>query len=427
MPSLNSINRPWFILSILVYIIVLILYGFWVHFHHKKEILEYVDTKLYNTAISLKYMLPDDFHDKAINAGAVSLNDDKYIANKLTSLVKEAGFKYAYTIIKNDDKLFFVACDLIADPENERGTFYYYEYEGADESFFNAFEKETPTYKTVTDQWGTVRTVIIPEKSPGGTKYLSCVDYDITYVKGLLNKNLLKSIATVLFFLLPTIPIIKVYINSHKKYLENLKDSETKFRTLAETSPIAIAILRQDHYIYVNSSWENLTGYSKEEAKELNPLMTVHPDMRELVLKNAQNRLNNQEVQTRYEMKGITKKGKIVWYDFSATLFEYNNEPAILSFITNLTDRKSIEQEREENIKKLKRALDEINTLKGIVPICASCKKIRDDKGYWNQLETYIQKHSDASFSHGVCPECSDKLYGDKDWYIQMKIEKGSE
>lgn len=69
----------------------------------------------------------------------------------------------------------------------------------------------------------------------------------------------------------------------------------------------------------------------------------------------------------------------------------------------------------------LQNALSEIKTLQGIIPICARCKKIRDDQGYWNNLESYIQKHSDASFSHGMCTECSDELYGDQNWYIRMK------
>ena len=61
----------------------------------------------------------------------------------------------------------------------------------------------------------------------------------------------------------------------------------------------------------------------------------------------------------------------------------------------------------------LQAALSEIKTLSGLLPICASCKKIRDDKGYWNQLELYIRDHSEAEFSHSICPSCADKLYGD--------------
>ncbi len=61
----------------------------------------------------------------------------------------------------------------------------------------------------------------------------------------------------------------------------------------------------------------------------------------------------------------------------------------------------------------LKKARDEIKKLKGIIPICCNCKKIRNDSGYWEQVETYIENHSNAEFTHGICPDCTKKLYGD--------------
>jgi response regulator RpfG family c-di-GMP phosphodiesterase len=67
------------------------------------------------------------------------------------------------------------------------------------------------------------------------------------------------------------------------------------------------------------------------------------------------------------------------------------------------------EREQEELVSQLKEALAEIKTLKGFIPICASCKKIRDDEGYWDQLEAYISKHTDAKFTHGLCLECAEK------------------
>jgi len=62
-------------------------------------------------------------------------------------------------------------------------------------------------------------------------------------------------------------------------------------------------------------------------------------------------------------------------------------------------------------VDELRRALDQIKTLKGIVPICASCKKIRDDRGFWNQVEVYVRQHTEAEFSHSCCPDCLKKLY----------------
>lgn len=77
----------------------------------------------------------------------------------------------------------------------------------------------------------------------------------------------------------------------------------------------------------------------------------------------------------------------------------------------NISKRKEVEADRERLIQKLQEAHDKIKILRGILPICASCKKIRDDKGYWNQIESYIRDHSEAKFSHGICPDCAKKLY----------------
>ena len=70
-----------------------------------------------------------------------------------------------------------------------------------------------------------------------------------------------------------------------------------------------------------------------------------------------------------------------------------------------------------DTLQDLQTALSEVKTLRGFLPICSYCKKIRDDKGYWNQIESYIQEHSDAEFSHSVCRECAKKYYPDMDIY----------
>ncbi len=79
----------------------------------------------------------------------------------------------------------------------------------------------------------------------------------------------------------------------------------------------------------------------------------------------------------------------------------------------DISERKQAEAERERLVRDLQTALANVKTLRGLLPICASCKKIRDDKGYWNQIEFYIRDRSDASFTHGICPDCAEKLYGE--------------
>ena len=76
-----------------------------------------------------------------------------------------------------------------------------------------------------------------------------------------------------------------------------------------------------------------------------------------------------------------------------------------------LAERKRVEEHQERLIAQLREALSKIKTLHGLLPICASCKKIRDDEGYWQDLDAYITDHTEAEFSHGLCPHCAKKLY----------------
>lgn len=95
----------------------------------------------------------------------------------------------------------------------------------------------------------------------------------------------------------------------------------------------------------------------------------------------------------------------------------------IFLFILN-RNRQIIKMQYNEKNKinaELQQSLQHVKRLQGILPICAKCKKIRDDKGYWNQIESYISRHSEADFSHGICPECAEKLYGNQDWFEKIK------
>jgi PAS domain S-box-containing protein len=97
-----------------------------------------------------------------------------------------------------------------------------------------------------------------------------------------------------------------------------------------------------------------------------------------------------------YFSTSITKNGKVLG--------------AVVTF-RDITERKQAEDALEEERRRLQQALDEVRTLRGIVPICANCKKIRDDKGFWNQVEKYVSDHTEAKFSHGICPDCVKELY----------------
>jgi hypothetical protein len=113
------------------------------------------------------------------------------------------------------------------------------------------------------------------------------------------------------------------------------------------------------------------------------------------------------------EFRIITKSGEERWIGHVCQAV-YNADGVPLgrrATNSDITERKRAQNERERLLRELQEALAEVNRLSGLLPICASCKKIRDDKGYWRQIEAYIRDHSEAEFSHSICPACAEKMY----------------
>ena len=116
----------------------------------------------------------------------------------------------------------------------------------------------------------------------------------------------------------------------------------------------------------------------------------------------------------RMEAPGISDSMRIIRdRNVNTTHFE--------GIVEDITEYKRAEQEREELITQLREAVANVKTLSGLLPICSHCKKIRNDEGYWQQIESYIHQHSGTQFSHGVCPECLKKHYSK---FLGDKLEK---
>ena len=111
------------------------------------------------------------------------------------------------------------------------------------------------------------------------------------------------------------------------------------------------------------------------------------------------------------EVTLTTSLRRQVSLDFHIIPFAEDERNYLLVIVYDITERKQAEIANEDLIIKLQEAMEKVRVLSGFIPICAACKQIRDDEGFWNQLEHYIEEHSDAVFSHGICPSCAKKLY----------------
>jgi signal transduction histidine kinase len=108
----------------------------------------------------------------------------------------------------------------------------------------------------------------------------------------------------------------------------------------------------------------------------------------------------------------LRKDGGTANLDLTLTLLPWKEGCGILVSLRDGRERIAEERERERLIAELEAALESVQTLRGLLPICAHCKKIRDDQGYWRKVETYIEERSLAEFSHGICPECAKEHFG---------------
>jgi hypothetical protein len=112
------------------------------------------------------------------------------------------------------------------------------------------------------------------------------------------------------------------------------------------------------------------------------------------------------------DLRMMKKVGVWFWAHMSDTILDSGDKGSLSKVIlSDITIRKRLEHEQARLMGELQKAMSEIKTLTGIIPICANCKKIRNDTGSWEALEKYFMEHSDAQFSHGICNECVKTLY----------------
>lgn len=154
----------------------------------------------------------------------------------------------------------------------------------------------------------------------------------------------------------------------------------------------------------LNPAWERTLGFTVQELMSRPFIEFVHPDDRPRTLEqNARVRSGGQA--RAFENRYLCRDGSYRWFRWNAT--PDASARVIYSVARDITDARGAEEERERLVEELQKALAEVSTLRKILPICSYCRKIRDDENYWHTVETYIARHTDTRFSHGICPSCA--------------------
>ncbi|MEK6569880.1 MAG: PAS domain S-box protein, partial [Bacteroidota bacterium] len=212
-------------------------------------------------------------------------------------------------------------------------------------------------------------------------------------------------------------------ISQRKRMEETLQESEMQLATAQEVANLGSwdADLLSNTVSWSDQLYHLLGMNPRECAASLEAYLAfVHTDDRERIRRTIERAQRDRQP---YEFEhGIVRKDgtvRILWAKGFLRVNEFGRPIRMFGVAQDITERKQAEEERERLILELKGALANVRQLGGLLPICASCKKIRDDKGYWTQVEKYFMDHSDATFTHGVCPECMKVLY--PDYYAKIK------
>jgi hypothetical protein len=207
---------------------------------------------------------------------------------------------------------------------------------------------------------------------------------------------------------------LKNKITAYKLASEKLSQSRVSLESIFN-SAIPLCITNKDFEItqannayYDIFSRPNLQS-GRQKCFESRPSEDCHTEMCPLT------QISNGETEVVRDMIKHDKNKQEMTFIVTARPF-LNSKKEIIGIVEsfqNITKRKLAEDAKEELIIELEAAQEEVNLLSGLIPICASCKNIRNDKGYWTKIESYITKHSKAKFSHSICPNCAKKLYPD--------------
>ncbi len=200
---------------------------------------------------------------------------------------------------------------------------------------------------------------------------------------------------------------------------EKLARSEAYFRALVEQASDIITVLEPDGVVrYASPAVTRVLGYEPEELAGTQLFRLIHPDDLPALVSSFESALAgtlDESVKSAPERFRCRHKNG-TWVALEGTGAIRVDDPLVRGVIgvsRDVSERARVEAERERLIGELHAALADVKALSGLLPICSSCKRIREDDGYWTQIEAYVREHSEAEFTHGLCPACAAELYPD--------------
>lgn len=359
---------------------LLLIFGtaFWIGYHNKNILIKHFDQQATVAAKSLKYMLAPDFHDRALNKNSIPREEELKNRRAFSGFANDSKFIYVYTLVKKDGKFYFSSPTVTPEEAKQQSSWYFHPYNDIPPEMVKAYDTGKTVSISYSDQWGHFRTVAIPETSPAGRKYLSCVDYPTEKINWRIREIYLWSFLIGLLFVLPLIPLLMIYrsklselnkfnrkLSDDHKTLEQqisertealektekaLEDLERRLYLMIEEASIGV----YDFYlpsmrIDTNPICRKITGYDGSETLKNHQewLAVIHPDDLETVKNQLEAHLNNETPVYRLTYRLKKESGQWCWLqDIGKTVqFDEKGNPSkIVGIIQDISEVKYSEE-----------------------------------------------------------------------------------
>jgi PAS domain-containing protein len=280
--------------SIIIYVIWVVAYAYFDFKFEKERLYHSIDKQLENAALITPSLLPENFHHQGLAEKALTSQQNFRNILKLSKLTDNAGVKYIYTLVLRDNKIFFTSSSATkGERETGKGlTAFFDEYTDVDPRVYQVFSTEKTRFVEYTDQWGTFRSIYIPQHAADGSFFVTAADISIDDINAELHQRLIKTLLVAILFLLFAYPLFVFSMRKVKQFAKDLEDQvhrqTAKLSLNEERLNYALKVAHQGWFdlniktgeIQVGNEYSRLLGY---EPAEFHPYLqtwqvNIHPD-----------------------------------------------------------------------------------------------------------------------------------------------------
>tara|TARA_R110001583_G_scaffold156831_5_gene308727 strand:+ start:23387 stop:26983 length:3597 start_codon:yes stop_codon:yes gene_type:complete len=359
---MSRYHKHGMLLAVIIYVLWVVVYTYFDFKFQKDHLYQSVDKRLENAALITPVLLPENFHHKGLVKATLTPQQDFRNTLKLSKLTDNLGIKYIYTLVLRDGKIFFTSSSATK-MERETGlglTDFFDEYKDVDPRVYQIFSSGKTGFLEYTDQWGTFRSIYIPQYSADGSLFLTAADLSISDIQAILNQRLQNTILVSILFLFFAYPLYLLSTQRIKQFAKDLErqvqQQTIKLNLNEERLNYALKVAHQGWFdfnpqtgeILVGDEYARILGYEPAEL-QLN-LQTwsenIHPDDKLAVQMAFQKMLaTNESSELEYRRK--SKNGHWIWLHSIGEVVERDNNykpTRVVGIHSDITERKQNDQ-----------------------------------------------------------------------------------